>query len=100
VTKVGSKVGSKKFGQSTSEVAASSVYFKMFQQPLAETEGRRHERVCRNTHRPPGSNGCDITAHPEWGEVGSPWRPGHAQADALRYIEKIMLRDLYLISPN
>jgi hypothetical protein len=39
------KVRSKKFGQPTSEMAASSIYFKLFQQRLAETEGRAGNRI-------------------------------------------------------
>lgn len=114
------KQDSRKFGLPTSEVAASSDYFRAFTARRAETAGHegkcdpgtwptpcaklhvhRHERVCRNTHRPPLSpNGCGTTEHPEWGEVGSVWRPGHCESDALRYIQKMMLRDLYRISPN
>jgi hypothetical protein len=59
---------------------------------------RTHTAVCRNTQRPPGGNGCGTSLHPEWGEPGSPWRPGHQHAAAMRLIMKEVLRDLWLVS--
>lgn len=58
---------------------------------------RRHAKVCKNRHIPPlSSNGCGVTAHPEWGEIGSTWRPGHCNAHALRIVQKEFLRQFWL----
>lgn len=58
---------------------------------------KTHSVTCRNTVRPPGKpNGCGTSAHPEWGEPGSPWRPGHQHAHALRVVGKAILLDLWL----
>lgn len=55
-----------------------------------------HTVECRNHVRPPGrSNGCGTSIHPEWGEVGSPWRDGHKHAHALRIVGKTILLDMW-----
>lgn len=52
--------------------------------------------ICKNTHRPPMKpNGCGTVAHPEWGEPGSPWRPGHINAHAHRIVHKELMRDFW-----
>jgi len=62
-----------------------------------QAAGKIHYKTCRNTHRPPmKSNGCGIVAHPEWGEPGSPWRPGHMQAHSFRIAQKELLRQYWL----
>jgi hypothetical protein len=62
-----------------------------------EAAGKVHYKTCRNTHRPPmKSNGCGIVAHPEWGEPGSLWRPGHQQAHAFRIVQKELLRQYWV----
>ena len=93
------KKGSKFLGRPVSEKAASSPFFLLFQKTKEEGAGKVHERQCQN-HKPPkfSSNGCGTVAHPEWGEPGSPWRPGHAQAHAHRMVHKEFLRQLWEIS--
>lgn len=59
-------------------------------------ESAVHEHECRNRVKPPGKpNGCGTRENPEWGEPGSPLRPGHQHARALRAVAKAVLRDLY-----
>jgi hypothetical protein len=59
----------------------------------------KHQWECHNTKRPPArSNGCAIGAHPEWGEVGSPWRPGHIDMAAHRKLHQIFADKLWEIS--
>jgi len=53
-----------------------------------------HENECRNRSRI-NPNGCGTREHPEWGEVGSPWRLGHQHAAALRLVYKEVLKGLY-----
>lgn len=62
---------------------------------------KRHYKVCRNKHIPPLSpNGCGIGTNPEWGEPGSPWRPGHVNMHGHRIVQKELLRDLWALVKN
>lgn len=91
------KEGSKYFGRPMSEDAASCEFWKIFREAKTEGQNKRHNRTCRNTKVPPMSpNGCGIAAHPEWGEVGSPWRPGHILMHAHRITQKELLRALWV----
>jgi len=102
---------------SRSEAVAESAYYQLYVDALAAAAGhegpcgtgswplpcavthRQHAYTCRNTKRPPASpNGCGIVLHPEWGEPGSPWRPGHLNAHAHRVVHKEFLHDLWKIS--
>jgi hypothetical protein len=88
-----------KKGYPKSEAAAESHYFQWFTWAKAEGLKKRHQRQCQNRRRPGttiGYPGCGIQAHPEWGEPGSLWRPGHAQAHAHRIVHKEFLRDLWI----
>jgi hypothetical protein len=103
-------------GQRFDSVAESD-YWKLLTDRLALTRGhdgpcdagtgpqpcfathRKHERQCQNHKRPPArSDGCGISLHPEWGEPGSPWRPGHVQMDANRLVQKKLLMDLWKVA--
>lgn len=102
-----------KAGKPRSPAAASSPWWAMFLDRKALTSGsltmgpdgeagttgRVHERECRNRVRFPakGYNGCGTAAHPEWGEPGSPWRPGHVNMDAHRFIAKKLLLELWRV---
>lgn len=82
-----------------SEAVASSHYYKVFVEAKLAAQGRVHSRPCRNRKVPPmRSNGCGTSANPEWGEIGSPWRPGHIDMHAHRIVHKEFLRDLWVIS--
>lgn len=60
---------------------------------------KTHGTQCQNRVRPPGkSNGCGTGAHPEWGEPGSPWRPGHQHQHAHSLVSKAILKDLYVLA--
>jgi len=88
-------------GRSRSEAVANSYYLSVYDKARAEAEGKRHKWQCQNSHRPPmQSNGCGTVAHPEWGEPGSLWRPGHMAAHAHRMVAKEFLRDLYAVWPE
>jgi hypothetical protein len=66
--------------------------------PCAGTH-KHHNSDCQNKNRPPlAPNGCGIAAHREWGQVGSPWRPGHLNMHAHRIVHKELLRDLWVTS--
>jgi hypothetical protein len=87
--------GSARFGLPMSPAAAGSHYWKTF-------TGRKarpvpvHQHQCQNHVRPPGRpSGCGTSLHPEWGEPGSPWRPGHVNMDAHRITQKRLLMDLW-----
>lgn len=61
-----------------------------------------HTRQCTNTiYSPPGHvgprpvNGCGTRANPELGAPGSPLRPGHIHARAVRLVMRAVLSDLY-----
>jgi hypothetical protein len=98
-------------GRPQSATAADSQWWKLFTERLRVTRGhdgdctadescyvthRRHERQCQNHARPPArSNGCGTVLYPEWGEPGSPWRKGHVQMDAHRYVAKRLLLELW-----
>jgi hypothetical protein len=100
-----------------SETVAESAYYKIFEDARADAAGhegkcipgswpaacadshRRHEHVCKNSKKPPmAPNGCATVLHPEWGEIGSPWRPGHLNMHAHRVVHKEFLHDLWRIS--
>lgn len=61
-----------------------------------------HVHQCQNTKRPTREmknfvpNGCGTTEHPEWGAPGSPLRPGHQHARALRLVMRAILIDLWV----
>ena len=58
-----------------------------------------HHYECRNRVRPPDHpNGCGTSEHPEWGAPGSPLRPGHQHARAMRAVMKQFLIDLWVES--
>lgn len=71
-----------------------SPYYEIYQTARLEYETRVHERECLNSSRI-SPNGCGTRDHPEWGSLGSPWRPGHQHAAALRLTGKQFLDDLY-----
>jgi len=84
-----------------SEGIASSKYLATYDQARETANDKFHVVQCQNSHRPPlGPNGCGTVAHPEWGEPGSRWRPGHCAAHAHRMVAKELLRDLYAIWPQ
>lgn len=93
------KEGSAKLGLPVSQAVADSKYFKIFSDAKADGLTKVHTETCKNRKRPPQhSNGCGTVAHPEWGEPGSPWRPGHAEMHAHRVVGKELLRDLWIVS--
>jgi hypothetical protein len=93
------KADSARAGQPVSRAVADSKFFKIFETQKAYGLTRVHARECRNHKRPPQhSDGCGIAAHPEWGETGSPWRPGHAEGHAHRIVGKELLRDFWIVS--
>lgn len=93
------KEDSARFGMPVSQNVADSKYFKIFSDSKDYGLTRTHAWECRNHKRPPmHSDGCGTVAHPEWGEIGSPWRPGHAEAHAHRIVGKELLRDLWIIA--
>jgi hypothetical protein len=82
----------------------NSPYRPVYDRGREACEGRVHERRCQNTKylapsaRSSGrssTNGCGTREHPEWGEIGSPWRPGHQHRHALRLVAKAILRDMW-----
>jgi hypothetical protein len=89
------KEGSAKLGQPMSQRAAESRYWQVFCAEREKGQAKVHEHTCRNHKRAPYSNGCATVAHPEWGEPGSPWRPGHVLAHAHRVVQKELLRDFW-----
>jgi hypothetical protein len=88
-------------GHPPSQRAFDSVWWKLFTERKALTEGRLHAGPdqCRNRIRFPakGYNGCGIALHPEWGAPGSPWRDGHRNMDAHRVVQKALLVDLWRV---
>jgi hypothetical protein len=93
------KEGSKRFGQPMSEYAAASRYAQIFRERKEKGATKVHQRQCQNHARPPAhSNGCGTVLHPEWGEPGSLWRPGHVNMDAHRVVAKEFLRDLWKVA--
>lgn len=93
------KEGSRLYGRPRSQAAHDSEFYQIFAAAKAEGAGRVHTRQCQNRKRPPMSpNGCGTVQHPEWGEPGSPWRPGHAQAHAHRVVHKEFLRQLWRVA--
>lgn len=93
------KEGSAKFGSPMSQTAADSSYFKVFAEARVYGDTATHKWECRNHKRPPQHNdGCGTTAHPEWGEIGSAWKPGHAEAHARRVTGKQLLLDFWIIA--
>jgi hypothetical protein len=52
---------------------------------VAQPEGKLHEVPCVR---------CGPSGKPA--QPGTPWSPGHQHADALRYVSKRILRDMYL----
>lgn len=91
------KEGSAFFGRPRSQAAADCRYWKVFAEARTAAGDKVHARTCRNRKRPPmRPDGCGTVMHPEWGEPGSPWRPGHILAHAHRIAQKELLRDLWL----
>ena len=79
-----------------SEAVANSKYYQLYVSTKEQYAEHVHIRECRNKKRPPmASNGCGTVLHPEWGEVGSPWRPGHINAHGHRIVQKAFLGDLW-----
>jgi hypothetical protein len=75
---------------------ALSPYRTEYDKARALSADKVHTAECRN--RKPywqAPNGCGISAHPEWGAIGTPWRDGHQHNDALRKAGKQFLKDLY-----
>lgn len=110
------KEGSKNPGQPRSVAAAESEWWKLFTRTkrwYAGHDGKcgegwpspcavrhqTHKWDCQN-HKPPRvrPNGCGIAAHREWGEIGSPWRPGHIDMAAHRKLHQYFLEKLWEIS--
>lgn len=97
--RVVTKEGSAKQGQPMSQAAADSRYFQAFTTAKEAGMDKKHQDECRNHKRPPmRPDGCGTVAHPEWGEAGSPWRAGHAEAHAHRIVAKEFLRDLWVVA--
>lgn len=97
--RVVTKEGSKKLGMPVSQTVADSRYFRIFAEQKDYGLTRTHEWQCQNHKRPPlHPSGCGTVAHREWGEPGSPWRPGHAEAHAHRIVAKELLRDLWIVA--
>lgn len=79
-----------------SPAVGASKYWQLFEQTKKEAADKRHVRTCRNRKRPPmTSNGCGTSKNPEWGEVGSPWRPGHINMHTHRIVQKRWLQELW-----
>lgn len=82
--------------QVADSASRQGTYRPVYEAARAKYENAVHGAVCRNTKRPPASpNGCGTSAYPEWGEVGSSWRPGHKHAAARRIVAKEILKDLW-----
>ncbi len=92
------KEESPRFGQPVSAAAAESKYWKVFTEAREAGRQKVHASQCKNRKRAPWSNGCGTVAHPEWGEPGSPWRPGHVLAHAHRVVQKELLRDFWRVA--
>jgi len=66
---------------------------------LAELIPHLRMSLCQNKKIPPARpNGCGITAHREWGEVGMPWRPGHIDMAAHRKLHQKFLDRLWEVA--
>lgn len=98
-----SKAKTKAIVIATTAFRSGGPYREYALQVKAACEGKVHQVTCRNTvysapnhtgARP--TNGCGTTAHPEWGEIGSPWRPGHVHQHAISVTAKKILEDLFL----
>lgn len=84
-------------GRST--LVKESRHYLLLQRTKQEAQGNVHARECRNHARPPmKSNGCGTVAHPEWGEIGSGWRPSHIDMHAHRVVQKEFLKELWNVS--
>jgi hypothetical protein len=82
-----------------SDAVASSKYWAVFTEYKERGLKKKHSYQCQNKVRPPLSpNGCGTVAHPEWGEPGSPWRKGHAQANAHRVTQRELIHDLFHVA--
>lgn len=81
-----------------SEEVGSSAYYRFFEEVKAASQAKFHSRECRNRSFRPPYTGCGTVAHPEWGAIGSPWRPGHINMHAHRVLRKRFLRDLWEVS--
>lgn len=92
------KEDSARFGQPVSEAAAESKYWRIFCEARDAGRQKFHDHMCKNRKRAPWSNGCATVAHPEWGEEGSPWRPGHVLAHAHRITQKALLFDFWMVA--
>lgn len=62
---------------------ARSPYREVYDKRRAVTAERVHDRACSQ---------CDGAGSTE---LGTPWRPGHQHADALRIVSKTVLKDLW-----
>ena len=77
-------------------------YAPLYQRAKAAAAAKVHDRQCQNTvYSSPNAaqrtaNGCGTRAHPEWGEPGSPWRPGHQHQHAISIVAKEILKDMFL----
>lgn len=82
----------------------SSEWGRTYQKWLADGRTRSHTTECVNKfHKianPSGRRGCGTTAHPEWGDVGSPWRPNHAVYHAHRKLQQSFLLRLWDLSED
>lgn len=82
-----------------SDTIGNSKLWLQFEEARKAAVGNRHKWICKNRKRPPmKSNGCATVAHPEWGEPGSEWRPGHILAHAHRITAKELLRELWVVA--
>jgi hypothetical protein len=72
-----------------------SPYRDVYEAGRAKYADSVHKHLCMNRSRF-NPNGCGTREHPEWGAIGSPLRPGHQDARALRLVAKQILTDLFL----
>lgn len=74
-----------------------SPYRVLYDATRLKARGAVHDSVCHNRSKI-NPNGCGTLAHPEWGAIGSPLRPGHLKARAFRIVAKAVLKDLWIES--
>ena len=85
------------------KLAGDGPYEALYREAKAKAANKTHTYQCQNTVKPSltgpkGSNGCGTKAHPEWGEPGSLWRPGHQEQHAISVVARRILIDLWEIA--
>lgn len=79
-----------------SETIRDSGPYKAYLEAREMGTGKRHTVTCRNTKIwPMKPNGCGTRDHPEWGEVGSVWRPGHVNGHAHWMTQRKILEEFW-----